>query len=401
MLKQIPIQVWLLLVIMAVAYTPARYIVEYLAHAPSKRDITQPPADLSWRTTQQFTFNLTMLGALSALAVFIFTPAAVRFARSPTFWPILIAAGGAWALSTVPKGLATGQIEPLVRGFHNTYNRETQPKRFWASICWNALLGALCIWLGYMALEEGPSRALESRCYDWKTSHTPQEELNACNALLKERDESSDDYGRLIAARGYAYHRSGAQNRAITDYSTAIRLNPADSYSLFNRALIYHARGDYPKALADYSASIRLRPDNVDAYINRGNLFLNSGRYKKAIVDLTRAHELDPDDTGTLASRGMAYAWRFDQEKAEKDFAAIHAIEPSNPVLLRGRALLSMNANDMQGAIQQLSKALNQNPNDMWSLAMRAEAYQKLGKHDEAQADIKETKRLSGSRKAK
>ena len=46
-----------------------------------------------------------------------------------------------WPLFTVVQGYRKGLIEPFARGFYNTYEREGGP-RFWASMGWNALLGA-------------------------------------------------------------------------------------------------------------------------------------------------------------------------------------------------------------------------------------------------------------------
>jgi len=387
MFKDVPAQVWLLIAIAAIAYAPAVYVYRFLAHSPARRDITRLSEDLSWRTLRQFGLSIAMLGGLVALAVFIFTPAAAQFARSPSFMPLLMGAIGAWALSSVPRGLAAGQVQPFVRGISSTFEREMQPKRFWASISWNAIFGCLCIWLAYVTLRDAPDEALKARCYDWKTTHTPQEELSACNELLRKRDDQSNDYADIISARGYAYHRAGDYRRALSDYSTALRVDGDNSYALYNRGLIYHGRGDYKEAIADYSRSIELRPENADAYINRGTIYLDTGRFKKSIADLTKAHELDPRNPGPLAIRGMAHAWRYDLQRARTDFAALRAIDPRNPVLMQGDALLKMNAGDLTGAIQHLTAALNRDPKDAWSLRMRADAYRQLGEAEKSRVD--------------
>lgn len=387
MLKQVPVQFWLLVAIAAIGYAPAVYVCRFLAHSPRHRDITQPPEDLSWRTSRQFGFSIAMLGGLAALAIFIFTPAAAQLARSPSFMPLLMGVTGAFALSSVPRGMAAGQVQPIVRGISSTFERETQPRRFWASICWNAIFGCLCIWLAYVTLADAQDKPLKAACYDWQTTRTPQEELSACNALLKERDERSNDYAEIMSARGYAYHRAGDHDRALSDYSTALRFNGDESYALYNRGLIYGLRGEYKEALADYSRSIELRPDNADAYINRGRLYLDTGRFKKSIADATRAHELAPQRPEPLAIRGMAHAWRYDQQRAEADFAALRSIDPDNTTLLRGDALLKMNAEDLTGAIKSLTTALELDPEDAWSRAMRADAERRLANAEKSGRD--------------
>lgn len=123
------------------AFGPARYIYDHLAHAPARRDTTQPPEDLNWRTSRRLAVNLTIIGGLLALAVFIWTPLAATIARSPRFWTILIVALGGFALFSGAKGFATGQIEPVIREDFGPYQRASQPKRFWGSMFWNLLLG--------------------------------------------------------------------------------------------------------------------------------------------------------------------------------------------------------------------------------------------------------------------
>lgn len=366
---------------------PAVYVYKFLAHSPSRRDITQPSEDLSWSTRRQFGVSIAIVVGLVALTGFIFTPAAAAFARSPSFMPLIVGASGAWALSSVPRGLSTGTVEPFVRGINSTFERKMQPKRFWASIIWNATLGCFCIWLAYTTLRDASDEALKARCYDWKTTHTPEEELLACNELLKDRNNQSNDYADIIAARGYAYHRAGKYDRALSDYSEALHFDRDDSYALYNRGLIYQGRGDYIKAVTDYSRSIELRPDNADAYINRGAIYLDTGRFKRSIADTTNAHKLDPRNPTPLAIRGMAHAWRYDEQRAKADFAALRTMAPDSPVLMRGAALLKMNDNDFAGAIQSLTAAIDRDPKDGWSLGMRAKAYRLAGEADKARAD--------------
>lgn len=95
------------------------------------------------------------LAALLLLFAFIgLTRAGKQLAQSPSFWLILLFAGGVWALFTVVQGLARGQIQPFARGFYNTYRREQEPKRFWASVTWNALFGCFSLWIAVQMLNE-------------------------------------------------------------------------------------------------------------------------------------------------------------------------------------------------------------------------------------------------------
>jgi hypothetical protein len=214
MFDEVPVQVWLLIGIAAAGFAPAQYVFQHLAHAPANQDITQPPEDLEWRTPGKLGLNLAIVAGLFALAIFIFTPAAARFARSAIFVPALLSALGTFALSMVVRGFMTGRISPLIRGFNGTYERETQPKRFWASFAWNAVLG--CAMLG-VALTAYRSPA-EDGCDNYRKTFSPQEQLEACNELLAD-GASGDRLADLLADRGIAYHDLGEYDRAERDYT--------------------------------------------------------------------------------------------------------------------------------------------------------------------------------------
>ena len=237
MFEWVPVRVWLLIAIVAIGYAPTLYVYRHVLHAPSRRDITQPAEDLSWRTSGQLTLSLLVLAILAGLAVFIFTPAAVSFARSPILLPALLLGGGAWALFTVLQGFKRGEIEPIVRGFSGLYHRDSQPKRFWASVMWNALLGCILLWIAFKTTEEAEERTLRNRCYNEQSVFSPQEVLSACNELISKWEGSPGRLADYIGGRGIAYHTLGDYRRAIADYGDAIRLNPRDYYPYYNRGL--------------------------------------------------------------------------------------------------------------------------------------------------------------------
>jgi len=395
MLKQIPIQVWLLIAIAAMAYLPARYVFRFLTHSPSRRDITRPADNLDWRTPSKLYFNLAALAVLAVSAIFIFTPAAAHFAQAPIFWPIVLLAFGVWTLSTVIRGFVCGVIQPISRGYSPTFNRDSQPKRYWASMGWNGLLGCLVLGGAVMGMIQSPAQALEDRCYDDKTSHSPQEELSACNQLISNRSKSGDDMSGYINARGNAYYRLGDYRRAEADYTRAMQLDPKSSASHYNLGLVDEQLGNRERAIGDYTAAIAASADNADAYMNRGLIYLDSGKFDQAVADFTQVHQRRPDDAMALANRGIAYVWQHDRSRAEQDFAAVRKVDPGNLVLAHGDALLSMNAGEFKTAVDQFTAILKNDPTDTFSLGMRALAYRQLGEQDKMQADIAAMKRAS------
>jgi tetratricopeptide (TPR) repeat protein len=50
-------------------------------------------------------------------------------------------------------------------------------------------------------------------------------------------------------------------DRAIADYTAALRIDPNYAVAYYDRGLAYRAKGDYDRAIADYEAVLRINPN--------------------------------------------------------------------------------------------------------------------------------------------
>jgi tetratricopeptide (TPR) repeat protein len=106
--------------------------------------------------------------------------------------------------------------------------------------------------------------------------------------------------------RGVRYDELGEPDKAIADYTEAIRLKDARGYS--NRAAAYQKKREYDKAIADYTEVIAINtksdPDPglvllragvaARAYCGRGACYDAKGEPDKAIADYKEADQRDP-----------------------------------------------------------------------------------------------------------
>jgi tetratricopeptide (TPR) repeat protein len=284
---------WFLLLLALSALPPAIYVFRHVVHSPSRRDITQPKPDLSWRSQRQFIICVFALICLSLVAGFSFTSMAPELRLSPEYLPWLMIAFGSGAAYTVIRGLIVESIEPLTRGRVGPYSRALQPKRFWASAMWNAVLSGSCFWLAFQVFGQASPNPNQDKCFDRDQRFLPIEALAACNKLLDTPSYlGKDSTWRVYNARGYAYDRLDDLDRAIADYSEAIRLNPLSEYPLMNRANAYRELGQDSLALSDYNLVIRLLPNLADAFYFRALVHARLGDKMLADEDLKKASEL-------------------------------------------------------------------------------------------------------------
>ena len=89
--------------------------------------------------------------------------------------------------------------------------------------------------------------------------------------------------------RGVAYRKKGEYDKAIADYSEAMRLWPNWRGYYLNRGLAYAAAGRSREAIADFDVAIFLKPDFVEAFVARGDAYLQAGENGKALADYRHA----------------------------------------------------------------------------------------------------------------
>jgi len=69
----------------------------------------------------------------------------------------------------------------------------------------------------------------------------------------------------------------GEHKSAISDFTTAIKLDPDYPAAYNNRGVAYGNLGEHRSAISDYTTAIKLDPDYADAYKNRGIAKVNAG----------------------------------------------------------------------------------------------------------------------------
>ena len=85
-------------------------------------------------------------------------------------------------------------------------------------------------------------------------------------------------------------------DKAIADYTEAIRLDPRGASAYAGRADAWRCARDYDKAIADYTEAIRLDPKDARIYRWRGVAWREKKEHGKAISDFDEAIRLDPKD---------------------------------------------------------------------------------------------------------
>lgn len=122
----------------------------------------------------------------------------------------------------------------------------------------------------------------------------------------------------LYVNRAYLMYLSDDWFSAMSDYDTALAMDPLNEQALFNRGLLEIEAGAMDKALDDFTAVLKLDPENLHARYNRSVALAEKHRYDEAIADINHVIDADP-------SFPSGYWMRSDYNRARgnhKDAAA-------------------------------------------------------------------------------
>lgn len=172
--------------------------------------------------------------------------------------------------------------------------------------------------------------------YNWALSHYNEADYDACMKQLDNAERYKAKDPNIPHLRGNCYHEQKAYNKAIDQYSAAIKMTekPAPyyaarawSYSGLNnhearmKDMLMAAQSDpenasyqyhcgkfkqevsqeaYKSAIDHYNAAIEIDPEYEDAYRERGAYYMTFGQFKNALPDLLRAKELGAEDVDSF-----------------------------------------------------------------------------------------------------
>ncbi|MFK7801910.1 MAG: tetratricopeptide repeat protein [Anaerolineae bacterium] len=256
--------------------------------------------------------------------------------------------------------------------------------------------------------------------------------------------ETDNDIARTIAERGFVYSELDEFDKALSDFDTALSLDPSmaivysyrsyvyvgqenyeaaiadadkaielgDDLSATTRSAIFHAKasallnnGQYDEALIAANESIRLEgedsPDAARTFSMRSRIHRNLGDYEAAVADADKALEVGANDVGALPgfyyARSIANYWldNFDQALADQ----LASMELGNPNAGDYEYLgdIYYFMDDVNKAAESYETAISLDPTNAWTHYYLGDIFEANGEDDKAAASYEEAITLEPS----
>jgi tetratricopeptide (TPR) repeat protein len=227
------------------------------------------------------------------------------------------------------------------------------------------------------------------------------------------------------------YQRAGqefqAQNyqKAISDYSLFILLNPTFSLAYYNRGMsyiqmneleaalgdltralelpspspeftsqvyrlrsaIYQEQNQTDNALADLDKAIETVPSEAESYLRRGQIYVSQERFPEALEDFNQGIQLAPDTTDLYELRGLVHQQLQNYDAATTDLTHAIELDPKNARLYGERATVYNQQEQFETALKDLNTAITLQPDSNGLYLQRGALHNQIGNQELAAAD--------------
>jgi tetratricopeptide (TPR) repeat protein len=145
------------------------------------------------------------------------------------------------------------------------------------------------------------------------------EAIAACTRIIASGNAKGRSLAQAYYGRGQKYRLKGNSDKAILDFSSAIRIDPGWHFPYVARGHAYAAKRQFTLAFADQETAIRLEPTEV-SYVGRAQDLMAAGETDRAIADCEQAIRLNPNYFYAFFNRAHAYLEKHQFEKALSDY---------------------------------------------------------------------------------
>jgi tetratricopeptide (TPR) repeat protein len=194
---------------------------------------------------------------------------------------------------------------------------------------------------------------------------------------------------------GMRLMRATRYDQAILNFNRAVDIEPdfADAYRM--RARAYVAQSDPDPAIRDFSKVAELQPSDASAFTELGFVHLDKKEYPAAIADADRATALDPKLSRAYNLRANARRGAGDLRGAIADYTKAVELEPNLDNYFQ-RAATYQRLGEHKLAVDDLDKAIAEDPQQPHIYYARSESRAALGDKAGAEADMAIGRKIDG-----
>lgn len=190
--------------------------------------------------------------------------------------------------------------------------------------------------------------------------------------------------------RGYVHLLQKRWQHADEDFSAALSLRPQNPSAWFNRGIARQGQNKHAEATSDFTNAIEQKLRETRVYFSRARSHDALGDKKSAEMDRQEGFQRIPSDALSFVERGLAQL-PDNPQAAKADLERSVELDSTSRFTLMNLAhVQSEHLAQTKEGIETLGRLLEYFPNDADARGSRAVLFARLGKQDEALAELKQ-----------
>lgn len=181
--------------------------------------------------------------------------------------------------------------------------------------------------------------------------------------------------------------------KAVIDgYTEAIRQNPKDYMSLYDRGAQYYRLSMYDHALTDIAKAITCTPAKESAMLEQeyslmADIQIELKNYPKALEAVEKALEYNPESYANLYKKGNICLYMKQPEEAYRAFSSMQRLKSRSQEAYFGMAKACVMSGKNEEALGLIKEAEQANPSSYLTYCRTGDLYRDLGENEKAAAD--------------
>lgn len=211
-----------------------------------------------------------------------------------------------------------------------------------------------------------------------KTAHRLMElgEYEQAESCYTELILQGSDKIEVYNNRGSARFALRKFERAIGDYTQAIRINPRIDYPHFNRANCKVELADFDGAIRDYERALQFNPTHAASFLKRALAYQRKGNHAQAIKDFAAYLDHAPEVfVNVYAYRSDSYFALGKEEAGIADIKKVLASHNGDKSLINRLIDIYLERDDFKEALDLCKEGLAVHKEDLELKLRRAEIY--------------------------
>ena len=210
-----------------------------------------------------------------------------------------------------------------------------------------------------------------------------------CMALASRYEAILTKEPNFPLLEGHVHKQQALLNEAVDDYGRALQRDPKMVEAYVNRGYVENDLQNAEAAVADFDVALKLQPNNGSARLGAAFSNLELHRSHTALDQVAQAEKILGASAATHEVKATAYRQLRQLQKAETEYRAAITMSPSDVSLHTALADTLYYEHKYRPAIEQLSLAIREEPDDPFLYAQRAHAEAELKMRPETLEDVK------------